>query len=145
MVLMELGASSTCACVTTPVFLAMSVMASILVSFINKQASKTWDVKHDTTTGEVQTNEQSTPLKFLLGQWGYQGNKISRGLMPLNAFLKGLGYFRVPEKRYVNSVCAGIRCEKSYVKFSNVYLLINDVVFFTKAFIDYAKCGALWN
>ena len=63
--------------------------------------------------------------------------------MPLNALLKGLGYFRVPEKRYVNSVCAGIGCEKVMKKFSNVYLLINYVVFFTKAFIDCAKCGAL--
>lgn len=43
----------------------------------------------------------------------------------------------------VNSVCAGIGCEKVMKKFSNVYLLINYVVFFTKAFIDYAKCGAL--
>lgn len=64
MVRTGLDASSTCACATTPVFLAMSAMVTILVSFINKQASKTWDVKHDTTAGEVKTNAQSL-LRFI--------------------------------------------------------------------------------
>lgn len=52
---------------------------------------------------------------------------------------------RVPKARCLNSVCVRIRCEKSSVKFSNIWLFMNDDVFFIKTFIDYAKtCGVLY-
>ena len=54
MVCTGLGVLSTYACVTGPVWWAMSARLTTLDTFINKQASKIWDAKRGTTAGEVQ-------------------------------------------------------------------------------------------
>ena len=50
---------------------------------------------------------------------------------------------RVLGTRCPNSVCVGIRCAKSCVKFSNVHLINDDVFFTNRAFIDYV-CKEMW-
>ena len=144
MVLMELDASSTCACATTPVCWTISVMVNILVSFINKQASKTWDVKHDTITGGVNNDAQS--LLCFISPWVSGVTRVTR-TNRIECFpKKGLSWSTIYFKGAWNTMskqCFNVNpVWKTSVKFSSIYLLTKVDVFFARAFLDYTKkCG----